>query len=58
MGDRIGAGAAVLAVLVLLSTAIGPVAAQEASPPPVPPAPVGEVITLGADAEVLRAWNR
>jgi hypothetical protein len=55
MGDRMHAGAAVLAVVVLLlSTAIGPAAAQEASPPPVPPAPVGEVITLGADAEVLR----
>ncbi len=55
MGDRMHARAAGLAVVaLLLSTAIGPATAQEASPPPVPPAPAGEVITLGAGAEVFR----
>jgi hypothetical protein len=56
MGDRAFRSRRVagVAVLLLLSTAAGPVAAQEVSTPSAATAPQAEVITLGADTEVFR----
>jgi hypothetical protein len=49
-GRLVGLAAGALLVL----AGAGPATGQDATPPPPPPLPAGEVITLGADAEVYR----